>query len=221
MADDDNLDIKKRARRRLVGAAALALLAAIVLPMVMDQEPRPLNQDVQIRIPRPDGDNFAARTISPRNEVPTEIHTPVEPESPGKTTVQPGLPAPVPAAPEAAVKPEAAKPVAGPKPLAESKPVLEPRPPVAEPARAEAILSGQVPATAPPAGFVVQLGAYVDGEKAAALRSRLKTEGFNAYTEKVGDKTRVRVGPFPSREAADKVGDRLKGQGLPVVVTAR
>jgi DedD protein len=46
VSEADNLDIKKRARRRLVGAAALALLAAIVLPMMMDQEPRSASQDI-------------------------------------------------------------------------------------------------------------------------------------------------------------------------------
>ncbi len=49
---DGQLELKKRARRRLVGAAALALLAAVILPMVMDHEPRQPAQDVQITIPR-------------------------------------------------------------------------------------------------------------------------------------------------------------------------
>ena len=51
MADNDSqIDLKKRARRRLVGSAALALAAAIVLPMVMDHEPRQTVQDVEIRL---------------------------------------------------------------------------------------------------------------------------------------------------------------------------
>ena len=55
---DGQLELKKRARRRLVGAAALALLAAVVLPMVMDHEPRQPAQDVVERsrpAPRHDG----------------------------------------------------------------------------------------------------------------------------------------------------------------------
>lgn len=56
MADKDaQLELKKRARRRLVGAVALALLAVIVLPMVMDDEPRTGSQDIQVRIPSRDG----------------------------------------------------------------------------------------------------------------------------------------------------------------------
>ncbi len=60
---DGQLELKKRSRRRLVGAAALALLAIIVLPMVMDHEPRQPVQDVQIRIPSQDGGGIAARIL--------------------------------------------------------------------------------------------------------------------------------------------------------------
>ena len=63
MSDDPTIDIKKRARRRLVGAAALALLAVIVLPVVMDSEPKPGGQEVQIRIPNRDSDSVVARVI--------------------------------------------------------------------------------------------------------------------------------------------------------------
>jgi len=48
---DPQLQLKKRARRRLVGAVAFAGLAAVVLPMVMDDEPKQQAQDIQIRIP--------------------------------------------------------------------------------------------------------------------------------------------------------------------------
>lgn len=50
-SSDPQLQLKKRARRRLVGAVAFAGLAAVVLPMVMDEEPKQRLQDVQIRIP--------------------------------------------------------------------------------------------------------------------------------------------------------------------------
>ena len=224
MADDDNLELKKRARRRLVGAAALALLAAIVLPMVMDQEPRPLNQDVQIQIPRQEGDNFTARPIAPP-AVAANPDTPAEPESPGVTP--PVRPAPVPAAevakPEPA-KPEPPKPTAtkseapkaeAPKPAQQKTEPPKPEPPKPEASRAEALLSGQTEA------YVVQLGAYKDEANVASLRDKLKTEGFSTYTEKVADKTRVRVGPYPNRDAADKAADRLRKIGLNGVVTVR
>lgn len=64
MADNDvQIEQKKRSRRRLVGAVALALFAAIVLPMVMDSEPKPAGGELQIRIPGQEGSNFARRMI--------------------------------------------------------------------------------------------------------------------------------------------------------------
>jgi DedD protein len=48
--------LKRRGRRRLVGAVALVLLAVIVLPMVFDQEPRNALPPVSVRIP---GENDA------------------------------------------------------------------------------------------------------------------------------------------------------------------
>ena len=53
-ADDPMLPEKKRARRRLVGAIALALTVAIVLPMVLDSEPKPLASDIDVKIPSKD-----------------------------------------------------------------------------------------------------------------------------------------------------------------------
>src|SRR5471030_373390 len=51
---DPVLPEKKRARRRLVGAIALALLVAVGLPMLLDSEPKPLSTDIDIRIPSKD-----------------------------------------------------------------------------------------------------------------------------------------------------------------------
>lgn len=215
MADDDNLELKKRARRRLVGAAALALLAVIVLPMVMDQEPRPLNQDVQIQIPRQEGDNFTAKPIDNRTEsvppVQSNPDTPAEPESATSEASSSGQ---APAARSAAPKAEPAKAPPKAEP-AKSEPPKTPAP-KDDGDRAEAILGGQVKG-----GYVVQLGAYKDSANVASLRKRLNGEGFPIYTEVIADKTRVRVGPYPTREAAEKAANRLRTLGLNGVVTAR
>ena len=85
---DAHLELKKRARRRLVGAIALAVFAAIVLPMVMDQEPKSTTQDIQIRIPSQDASSFTSRIL------------PVKP-----ATSTPLPPVPV-AVPEAKVEPK-------------------------------------------------------------------------------------------------------------------
>ncbi len=54
-------DLKRKARRRLVGAVVLALAAAIILPMLLEKEPRPLGDDVSVQIPPVDEGKFINR----------------------------------------------------------------------------------------------------------------------------------------------------------------
>jgi DedD protein len=55
---EQELQLKKRARRRLVGAIVLVTAVAVILPMVLDSEPKPISQNVQIHIPSPDSGEF-------------------------------------------------------------------------------------------------------------------------------------------------------------------
>ena len=73
-------------------------------------------------------------------------------------------------------------------------------------------------------GFAVQLAAFADDKGANALASRLKKAGYAAYTEPLktskGTLWRVRVGPYPSREAAVAARDKLKAEGQSGIVAA-
>lgn len=64
------------------------------------------------------------------------------------------------------------------------------------------------------ARFVVQVGAYADADKAREARRKLEKAGLKTYTHvaetKEGKRTRVRLGPFASREEADKAADKAK-----------
>src|SRR5690348_12111838 len=53
--------LKKRGRRRLVGAVALVLLAVVVLPMVFDPEPKSTLPPVSVRIPGENETAFAPK----------------------------------------------------------------------------------------------------------------------------------------------------------------
>lgn len=205
---DGQLELKKRARRRLVGAAALALLAAIVLPMVMDHEPRQPVQDVQVRIPGQDGSGIASR-ILPSKAVPTPLP-----------------PSPPDSAPES--RPEAAadaKPLVEPKPAAEiprdDKPAPKPAEKPAEKAvskadeaRARAALAGQEVGES----WLVLIGAYKDEANVKQLTAKLKQVGVPAYTEHFdspqGPRTRVRAGPFKTRQAAEQALAKMKKVGI-------
>jgi DedD protein len=76
----------------------------------------------------------------------------------------------------------------------------------------------------PREGFAVQLAAFADDKGANALAGRLKRAGYTAYTEPLktskGTLWRVRVGPYPSREAAALARDRLKAEGQSGIVAA-
>ena len=51
---DDELNLRRKARRRLIGAFALTLAVVVILPMVLDSEPKPTGQDIDLRIPAAD-----------------------------------------------------------------------------------------------------------------------------------------------------------------------
>lgn len=223
---DEQTELKKRARRRLVGASALVLLAAVVLPMVMDHEPRPVNQDIQVRIPSQDGGNagFASK-ILPAKPVATplppvaaaEPKPEAKPESPAPTPVKPAEKPAEKAVEKPAEKAVAAKPADKPveKPAEkvadkspESKPAAEQKAPEAKAADASAGAEQ----------WVIQLGAYKEAGNVKLLMSKLKGMGVPAYTEKFdspqGPRTRVRAGPFPSKEAAEKAKVKVKVIGV-------
>ncbi len=99
---DPMLPEKKRARRRLVGAIALALAAAVGLPMLLDSEPKPLAGDIAIQIPAKDK---AAPLPVPAADKAVSAADSVDK---GEEVVDAPPPAPAPKAPAAvaAAKPE-------------------------------------------------------------------------------------------------------------------
>lgn len=111
-SSDANLQLKKRARRRLVGAFAFAGLAAVILPMVMDEEPKQQVQDVQIRIPGQDQTPFVNKLAKNAPEA-------------GEPLVHPEAAEPVVAQGSSAVKP-ADVPTEGPTEKVLEKPAGKP-----------------------------------------------------------------------------------------------
>jgi len=219
---DADLQLKKRARRRLVGAAALALLAVIVLPMVMDREPRSLSQDIQVRIPSQDSTGLVAKVL-PGKPVATPMPAPepkpaAEPKAEGQAKAEPVITAAA-AAPAVtkSVAPTAAPAVkAAPKP-AEKPAALEKKPEAAATPASKTVADAK-PASDASGQWVVQLGAYKEAGNVKLLLSKLKGIGVPAYTEKSdtpqGPRTRVRAGPFASQDAAEKARSRIKIIGV-------
>ncbi len=226
---DPILPEKKRARRRLVGAIALALAVAVGLPMLLDSEPKPLSSDIDIRIPSKERVAAPSAPVAPsaaldaREEI-VDAPTAVAPRDVATVNVAPAKPTmkmlpkedkPV----EAKVTPPA-KPAEKPaeKALAkkvEEKPAVKTERPL-DAARAIAILEDK-PVGAAGQKFVVQVASLASQEKVDELRAKLRAEGISSFTQKVktkeGELIRVRVGPS-SREDADKIRARLGKIGL-------
>jgi DedD protein len=66
--------------------------------------------------------------------------------------------------------------------------------------------------------YVVQVAALADAGKAKRLEKQMAGTGLKTYTEVVntqsGTVTRVRAGPFATREAAEKARSQLKKAGM-------
>jgi DedD protein len=191
MADSEEaLQLKRRARRRLVGAIALVSFVVILLPLILDKEPGPSGPPLSVQIPRQDSGSFNTRVVPPPVVAPQPV---LEKKS------------------DAPADSAAAKASA---PKADTTPADK-----VEQARVEAMLSDQT--------WVVALGSFSSADNLKQLQSKLSAAGVKSYTEplktaKGEQATRVRAGPFASKEAAEKAREQLAALGLkPGPVTNR
>jgi len=117
--------------------------------------------------------------------------------------------------------PEAARPA--PKPVPVEKPAPKPAAPVPPAASEDA---AKVSAAAKPnAGtFFIQITALADADKVTQVRQRLTDAGLSSYTEAVnvakGKVTRVRAGPFKTRDEAEQARVKLEQLGFEGKVAA-
>jgi DedD protein len=215
---DEELQLKRRARRRLIGAVVLVTAIIVVLPMVLDSEPKAPGQEVAVRIPSPDAGIFTSK-VAPLPAAPESKATPKapEPEAAAKPPVEDAKK--VAAAPPVVEAPAAVKetPKEAPKPVLKAETELSKAVPAKAPAKPAA--KKPKPAAKPAAGkFVVQVIALADAERAKQMQSQIAAAGIKSYTEVVktakGDVTRVRAGPFATRQAAEKAREQLKALGM-------
>ena len=245
---DEELQLKRRARRRLIGAIVLVAAIVVALPMVLDTEPRPIDGEIDIKIPPPDSSRFTSRMVpvppsaEPRSaggerspagakSAPDTKGTPKFSAAMGEKTAEPDVKPPAAASP--APKSPAASPAS--KPSSATSPEPVPPPPVSKPAppapteppAKSVAASPAAPAASEPAAqmYAVQVVALADAGKAKRVQEQMAAAGLKSYTEVVqtakGEVTRVRAGPYPSRAAAEKAHDQLKTLGLPGNIVAK
>ncbi len=234
---DEEIKLRKRARRRLIGAIAITTLVVVMLPMILDSEPRPIGDDVAVQIPSPNAGPYAPKAVpvDPVKRPSAEAAASATRDNPAATAKASGsvasaaAPGDLKIAVAGAVRPPPDTPVASavkPAPAAVPALQVEAKPLAAPAANVAPVSSSNAPGVAesPIASarsvenFVIQLGAFADVDRAKERHALLVKAGVRSYTEVIrtpsGDKTRVRAGPFPSREAADKVNERLKTLGV-------
>jgi len=274
-ASDEEIKLRKRARRRLIGAIALTTLVVVTLPMVLDSEPRPVGDDIAVQIPSPDSGPYAPKgqgELSPRpgaapaatakatgtvGVAPSGAADPAPAGGPARAPAA-ATPAPAPSsatpadqkielagatrpAPDAGVAAEAKRAAeaeaaarANAARVAEAAPVearaaADARAAAVKAASAkatdakaaearEAAAKGADPRDAEAKNFVIQLGAFSEAGRAKDRHAQLVKAGIRSYTEVIktptGDKTRVRGGPFPTRQAAEQANERVKALGI-------
>lgn len=253
---DEEIKLRKRARRRLIGAIALTTLVVVALPMILDDEPRPVGDDIEVQIPSPDAGPYAPKPLASGAPGPSGV--PARPDavstapaagaasaSPGSQSRQsppspPTQSTPAQSAPAQSTPSKAGGAIGAAGPATASSVRPEPALPAVSGTAAKPAASAPSP---PPAGttpatpatqagkagetYVIQLGAFSEVERAKTRHALLVKAGVRSYMEVIktptGDKTRVRAGPFPTREAADTVNERLKTLDMTdgVVVTRR
>ena len=197
---------KRRARWRLFGAILIAGSVAAITPFLLEEQARPLSQDLLIEIPSKNSKFTKIESLKPQDPAAQEQASPV----PSSTAVTPQGPA-TPAT------------LQGPVAIAKSETTKE--------APAKDLPAKQTPAkeasptAAKTKGFMVQVGAYSKPESAASTKKRMESGGHRVVTETIkaadgSDRHRVRIGPFETREAAEQVRDRAKAQGYDAIVVS-
>lgn len=193
---DDTLDPefpqKQRARRRLIGAVVLTAAAVIVLPIVFETQPRPVVDNISVKI---DGGPGGAG---------------------GKVKPDARKADPLPPAPQSRLDSQALD--AGEELVADAAPA---KPAAAAAAPAEKVADKPVVrADAKPGSgkFLVLIGAFSSEVKAKEWLSKLKAGKVPAYIEKKtladGERVLLRAGPFSDRDAADAAEKRVRAVGL-------
>lgn len=217
LPNEQELILKKRARRRLVGAIALVLLMVIILPQVL-QDRALLAQQEPIKITMPVVTNPVNQQPMSQEVAVVEPRNPVEFVSEDKV---PDFKEPV--TEPVVVKKTENKPVkdvdsknqinAAIAPQVEKKVAV--KTPEADKAQTQVAIK-------PQESFTVQVGVYSDVDNVKRLQEQLKQAGFSTHTEKVktpkGDSLRLKAGSFNSRQDAVAALAKIKAIGLSGIV---
>jgi len=219
--------LRQQARHRLIGATVLVVIAVVGFPLVFDTKPRDVASDIRIDMPEresvrasqpptvpvPDKQVLAAPPA--QDTVPNTDNTFSDKAVSGSVVLPDKTPPAVVESKTPAVKPADSK--QGDSKVTDngkSKPAPATETAVAD-AKANDKTNDKPEATAPAAErFIVQVGAYSDESKVKEVRAKLEKAGYATYVHvaqtKQGKRTRVRIGPFATKQEAQKIVSKIK-----------
>jgi len=210
--------MERRAKERLIGASILGVLIVLIVPELLSG-PKPAAP-----VAEPQRLPAAASTPAPTRTVTVDLATSKAPAQNDTEAAAAAPPQPQPAAtgPQDATTPAASVPAAlnAPSQASEAPPFRPPPPPPAVESAAPPPISragsGRGDASHG-SGWSVQLGSFASRVNADNLVRQLKGQGFAVYVLSGGSgaatRHRVRVGPLPDRDAAERTAAKLKALG--------
>lgn len=201
--NDQELTLKKRARRRLVGAVALVLLMIIVLPMILkDRTVTAPTEEVTITLSHQNQTSeLPAHSDFDSNVLPTDALPAEVPPLNSESIIDEPLSA-AQETPEASVEPKAASV----KPKTEVPTVTDKK-------------------NANSPKFYVQIGVFSDEANVKQLQAKLTDLGYSSQTEKIdtakGKKIRLRTHLLGERNEAAIALQNIKDAGLTGMVVSQ
>lgn len=219
--EDVNVDdLRRRARRRLVGAIVLALAAAVFVPMLLESEPKPLGEDVSVKIPPVDDAKFVNKLNDKGKPAPPKAEAKApeprvedKPDAAKADAAPPAKSEPVPAVD--APKPEPAK---AEPPKAEAKSESRPEPkaePRVEPKGDTKVETKSEPKAEPPKDVAKADGAADPKGDAKAAAAVPKNGAANGAAHEVASGFSVQLAAFSDNYGANALSNKLKKLGYP------
>jgi len=213
-SEDVNVDdLRRRARRRLVGAIVLALAAAVFVPMLLESEPKPLGEDVSVKIPPVDDAKFVnklpdkSKDATPR-PAPAAKSDAKAPEAAADEKAAPKIEAAAPPKTEPAVVAEAPKTDAAPAEAPKAEPKVEP-------AKAEAPAKSEGANGAPKAEKPAETKSAPKPDPKADAKAPADKSGAAAASHDAGPGFSVQLAAFSDNYGANALSNKLKKLGYP------
>lgn len=224
LPNNQELALKKRARRRLVGAIALVVLMVVFLPMILQDRAALAPQEaIKITMPastqgnnqQPAVEDMQAPEVKSKVDEPSKPVADINPEASTDITAEKSN---IVAKEEKNTQPKTQDKVnAETKVKAKAAEVK-----VAAEKTTEAKTADIQAQPKTPNSFAVQIGVYSEMTNVKQLQEKLKQAGYKSHIETLntpkGEKFRIRVSSFHSRQDAASALEKIQAAGLPGMV---